>query len=93
MAAAIARRIPSLHLPFRFTVSPSPSSPPPSISSLLPLRSSIPRFQRPIRRGSLVLSSMIPAHSAIASARLVSKLPSESNDCIQGRFANYLSPI
>ncbi|XP_030522712.1 uncharacterized protein LOC115735558 [Rhodamnia argentea] len=39
------------------------------------------------------LSSLLPVHSAIASARLVSKLPSEVNFSAEGRFANYLSPI
>ncbi|GKV34872.1 hypothetical protein SLEP1_g43211 [Rubroshorea leprosula] len=39
------------------------------------------------------LSSLQPVHSAIASACLVSKLPSYTNACVEGRFANYLSPI
>ncbi|GLT63831.1 hypothetical protein SLA2020_363640 [Shorea laevis] len=39
------------------------------------------------------LSSLRPVHSAIASACLVSKLPSYTNACGEGRFANYLSPI
>ncbi|XP_010031460.2 formin-like protein 8 [Eucalyptus grandis] len=39
------------------------------------------------------LSSLLPVHSAVASARLVSKLPSEVNSSFEGRFANYLSPI
>ncbi|XP_031265352.1 uncharacterized protein LOC116129087 [Pistacia vera] len=39
------------------------------------------------------LSSLVPLHSAISAACLVSKLPSEASASIQGRFANYLSPI
>ncbi|XP_021627311.2 uncharacterized protein LOC110625920 isoform X2 [Manihot esculenta] len=39
------------------------------------------------------LSSLLPVHSAIASACLVSKLPSELSTSAEGRFANYLSPI
>lgn len=39
------------------------------------------------------LSSLLPVHSAIASACLVSNLPAEPTTSIQGRFANYLSPI
>ncbi|OAY51454.1 uncharacterized protein LOC110612934 [Manihot esculenta] len=39
------------------------------------------------------LSSVLPLHSAIASACLVSKLPSELSTSAEGRFANYLSPI
>ncbi|XP_058068653.1 uncharacterized protein LOC131217691 isoform X2 [Magnolia sinica] len=45
------------------------------------------------RRESYFLNSMLPIHTAIASTRLVSKLPSESNMSAEGRFANYLSPI
>ncbi|TYJ33232.1 hypothetical protein E1A91_A05G089000v1 [Gossypium mustelinum] len=30
---------------------------------------------------------------AVASACLVSKLPSDANSCAAGRFANYISPI
>jgi len=48
-AAALARRTPSLRFPLRFTRSSSPSSSS-SISSLLPSRSPISRFQRPVRR-------------------------------------------
>ncbi|XP_012076204.1 uncharacterized protein LOC105637367 [Jatropha curcas] len=39
------------------------------------------------------LSSLLPVHSVIASACLVSKLPSEASTSAEGRFANYLSPI
>ncbi|XP_044505065.1 uncharacterized protein LOC123225222 [Mangifera indica] len=39
------------------------------------------------------LSTLVPIHSAISAACLVSKLPSEASSSIQGRFANYLSPI
>ncbi|KAL6341911.1 hypothetical protein AAG906_038156 [Vitis piasezkii] len=39
------------------------------------------------------LSSLLPVHTAIASACLVSNLPAEPTTSIQGRFANYLSPI
>nr|XP_034910059.1 uncharacterized protein LOC118045511 [Populus alba]TKR66164.1 hypothetical protein D5086_0000314060 [Populus alba] len=39
------------------------------------------------------LSSLLPVHSAIASACLVSKLPSEVSTSSEGRFANYISPI
>ncbi|KAJ6809270.1 uncharacterized protein M6B38_161110 [Iris pallida] len=88
--ASIARRTApySLRLHFRSVFSPSPSSssPAPSIS----------RFQRPIsnfRRESLALSSLLPVHSAVAAARLVSKLPADVNASSLGRFANYVSPI
>ncbi|KAL5832656.1 hypothetical protein ACOSQ3_016330 [Xanthoceras sorbifolium] len=39
------------------------------------------------------LSTLVPVHSAISAACLVSKLPSEASTSVQGRFANYLSPI
>ncbi|KAJ6985951.1 hypothetical protein NC653_023776 [Populus alba x Populus x berolinensis] len=39
------------------------------------------------------LSSLLPVHSTIASACLVSKLPSEVSTSSEGRFANYISPI
>ncbi|KFK43139.1 hypothetical protein AALP_AA1G085100 [Arabis alpina] len=39
------------------------------------------------------LSSQQPFHSAIASACLVSKLPSDVTASYEGRFANYISPI
>ncbi|KAJ9188724.1 hypothetical protein P3X46_000091 [Hevea brasiliensis] len=39
------------------------------------------------------LSSLLPLHNVIASACLVSKLPSELSTAAEGRFANYLSPI
>ncbi|KAI4304726.1 hypothetical protein MLD38_040201 [Melastoma candidum] len=39
------------------------------------------------------LSSLLPAHSALASACLVSKLPSELSYRAEGRFSNYVSPI
>ncbi|CAM8969531.1 unnamed protein product [Rhodiola kirilowii] len=38
------------------------------------------------------LSSLLPLHSAVASARLVSKLPDDAVS-VEGRFVNYLSPI
>ncbi|CAM8878718.1 unnamed protein product [Rhodiola kirilowii] len=38
------------------------------------------------------LSSLLPLHSAVASACLISKLPDDSIS-FQGRFVNYLSPI
>uniref|UniRef100_A0A7N0UQP9 Uncharacterized protein n=1 Tax=Kalanchoe fedtschenkoi TaxID=63787 RepID=A0A7N0UQP9_KALFE len=38
------------------------------------------------------LSSLLPLHSAVASARLVSKLPDDAVS-FEGRFVNYLSPI
>ncbi|XP_021899113.1 uncharacterized protein LOC110815582 [Carica papaya] len=39
------------------------------------------------------LSTLQPVHSAIASACLVSKLPTDLTTFYQGRFANYISPI
>ncbi|KAH1130644.1 hypothetical protein J1N35_002022 [Gossypium stocksii] len=39
------------------------------------------------------LSTLQPVHSAVASACLVSQLPRDANNCAEGRFANYLSPI
>ncbi|XP_057955466.1 uncharacterized protein LOC131149225 isoform X3 [Malania oleifera] len=58
-----------------------------SQSRISPTGSSFSRF---LRRE---LSTLLPVHSAIASACLVSKLPSELSASIEGRFANYLSPI
>ncbi|KAJ8767873.1 hypothetical protein K2173_020813 [Erythroxylum novogranatense] len=50
-----------------------------------------PRFSpRLVRRE---LSSLVPLHSAIASACLVSNLPSDVNSSAEGRFVNYVSPI
>ncbi|XP_018847819.1 uncharacterized protein LOC109011182 [Juglans regia] len=61
-------------------------------SSFVPLRTPIspPPHPRLVRRE---LSSIQPVHSAIASACLVSKLPSEAITSTEGRFVNYLSPI
>ncbi|KAK4855465.1 hypothetical protein QYF36_007684 [Acer negundo] len=39
------------------------------------------------------LATLVPVHTAISAACLVSKLPSEASTSNQGRFANYLSPI
>ncbi|WCJ31510.1 hypothetical protein M5689_013000 [Euphorbia peplus] len=39
------------------------------------------------------LSSMLPLHSAIASSKLVSNLPTDLTISSDGRFANYVSPI
>ncbi|KAB2021130.1 hypothetical protein E1A91_D07G122500v1 [Gossypium mustelinum] len=46
-----------------------------------------------LRSTSTQLSTLQPVHSAVASACLVSKLPRDANNCAEGRFANYLSPI
>ncbi|XAR69706.1 hypothetical protein NMG60_11001407 [Bertholletia excelsa] len=46
-----------------------------------------------LRRESIFLSSLLPAHSAIASACLVSMLPSELSSSTEGRFISYVSPI
>ncbi|KAJ6814024.1 uncharacterized protein M6B38_251990 [Iris pallida] len=88
LARSTASTSSSLRLHLRTIVSPSsPSSSP---------ASSISRLRRPIsnfRRESLALGSMLPIHSAVAAARLVSKLPAEANASSLGRFANYVSPI
>ncbi|XP_065862194.1 uncharacterized protein [Euphorbia lathyris] len=69
---------------------------PPSASPIRPnltLRQSPispPSCERFVRRQ---LSSLLPLHGAIASAKLVSKLPSEVSISSEGRFANYVSPI
>ncbi|XP_038725221.1 uncharacterized protein LOC120016491 [Tripterygium wilfordii] len=70
----------------------SVSLPTPSLSSNLMLRQS--RISAsPSRLVRRELSTFLPVHSAIASACLVSKLPSEFTPSTEGRFANYVSPI
>ncbi|XXG79345.1 hypothetical protein AAC387_Pa09g0438 [Persea americana] len=66
-----------------------------SFSSPLLIRSQNPRISHlsRIRREPIFLSSLLPIHTATASARLVSKLPREASMLSEGRFANYLSPI
>ncbi|KAH7541998.1 uncharacterized protein LOC107410282 [Ziziphus jujuba] len=61
-------------------------------SAFRPLQSrlSSPPSSRLVRRE---LASLRPIHTAIASACLVSKLPADPTICIEGRFANYISPI
>ncbi|GMY15875.1 hypothetical protein FCV25MIE_11114 [Fagus crenata] len=61
-------------------------------SNFVPHRSPIPS-PSPLRLLRRELSSLQPVHSVIASACLVSKLPSEASTSTEGRFANYLSPI
>ncbi|XP_065862195.1 uncharacterized protein [Euphorbia lathyris] len=67
---------------------------PPSAS---PIRPNLTLRQSPISPPSWFvrrqLSSLLPLHGAIASAKLVSKLPSEVSISSEGRFANYVSPI
>ncbi|CBI17077.3 unnamed protein product, partial [Vitis vinifera] len=74
---------PSISPNFMLRHTPVSSPRPSSSSSLLVLVRWLPRQ----------LSSLLPVHSAIASACLVSNLPAEPTTSIQGRFANYLSPI
>ncbi|KAF5471005.1 hypothetical protein F2P56_011484 [Juglans regia] len=70
----------------RFSIPPSPSNFVPRRTPFSPHHPS-PRL---VRRE---LSSLLPIHSAIASACLVSKLPSEASNSTEGRFVSYLSPI
>uniref|UniRef100_A0A7N0TLI2 Uncharacterized protein n=1 Tax=Kalanchoe fedtschenkoi TaxID=63787 RepID=A0A7N0TLI2_KALFE len=66
------------------------SSSMPSIRSGFALgRPPTPTSSRFLRRE---LSSLLPLHSAVASARLISKLPDDAVS-FEGRFVNYLSPI
>ncbi|KAK8480748.1 hypothetical protein V6N13_145213 [Hibiscus sabdariffa] len=64
-----------------------------------PLRSNFTLHQTRISPFSLSrlvrreLSTLQPFHSAVASACLVSRLRRNANSCVEGRFANYLSPI
>ncbi|KAK1311286.1 hypothetical protein QJS10_CPA08g01337 [Acorus calamus] len=69
-----------------------------------PLRPSSPTFRTPkkspnppnpplSRRASVVLNSLLPFHSAVASSRLVSRVPFGAGASLEGRFANYISPI
>ncbi|CAN8247154.1 unnamed protein product [Cochlearia groenlandica] len=50
------------------------------------IEGSVPRF---LRRE---LSTLLPLHSVVAAACLVSKLPSDVTS-YEGRFVNYVSPI
>ncbi|XP_043710674.1 uncharacterized protein LOC122659641 [Telopea speciosissima] len=98
MAAAITRRTAYLRVLWRSTSSKSNSHPilPASIQSSSMFqhsRISAPRYLSRFRQEPLFLSSLLPVHSAIASACLVSKLPSEASTSTEGRFVNYLSPI
>ncbi|XP_010243774.1 PREDICTED: uncharacterized protein LOC104587748 [Nelumbo nucifera] len=97
MAAAVARNSSLLRALWRTTNSRGMASPilPSSIRSNFMSQHSRISARSPLRlrRESLLLSSLLPDHSAIASACLVSKLPSEASTSTEGRFANYLSPI
>ncbi|CAL5387565.1 unnamed protein product [Camellia sinensis] len=61
--------------------------------SLRQSRNPLLRSPSRLRRESMFLSSLLPVHSAIASACLVSKLPNELSSSTEGRFTNYVSPI
>ncbi|KAK1264357.1 hypothetical protein QJS04_geneDACA008626 [Acorus gramineus] len=71
-----------------------------------PLRPSPPTFRAPKkspnlpnpplsspRRASVVLNSLLPFHSTVASSQLVSRVPFGAGASLEGRFANYISPI
>ncbi|GMI92240.1 hypothetical protein like AT2G27775 [Hibiscus trionum] len=94
MAATIASRSSFLRPIFRTATTRIPFSVPnPSLRSSFTLhqtRTSPSSLSRLVRRE---LSTLLPIHSAVASACLVSKLPCDSNCCAEGRFANYISPI
>ncbi|XP_062172644.1 uncharacterized protein LOC133878152 [Alnus glutinosa] len=98
MAASVAGR--SRLMPALCRASKNSSSFPSTRRFSVPLRPSSfvlrrspispPPLLRLVRRE---LCSLHPVHAAIASACLVSKLPSEVSTSTIGRFANYLSPI
>ncbi|GMI81693.1 hypothetical protein like AT2G27775 [Hibiscus trionum] len=97
MAATIASKSSVLRPFFRTATTTrakiSFSAPNPSLRSNFTLhqtRISPFSLSRLVRRE---LSTLQPFHSAVASACLVSKLPCNANSCVEGRFANYLSPI
>ncbi|XP_030454180.1 uncharacterized protein LOC115675596 isoform X1 [Syzygium oleosum] len=101
MAASVAGRSAFLRAISRATARTASSTLRGTVSAS-PRPSGCPRFALPRTRISpplsfrlmrRELSSLLPVHSAIASACLVSKLPSEVNSSAEGRFANYLSPI
>ncbi|KMT01664.1 hypothetical protein BVRB_9g211250 [Beta vulgaris subsp. vulgaris] len=73
----------------RFSISP-PSTSSPFFLRRTPISpsSSSSSFRLPRE-----LCSLLPAHSAIASACLVSRLPDGLNSSAECRFANYISPI
>ncbi|KAI4334283.1 hypothetical protein L6164_018993 [Bauhinia variegata] len=96
MAASMAGRSTIVRTLCRVSANPVPRRTPFSV----PLRTSnftpprTPIFHSlPLRLLRRELSSFQPLHSAIASAYLVSKLPSEASTFSEGRFANYVSPI
>ncbi|KAK1299989.1 hypothetical protein QJS10_CPB13g00788 [Acorus calamus] len=104
MAASVASRSSSFIRPvWRSSMMPSLPSPlrsiPPTFRSPQPSRISAVRSpSRFLQRDeptavAAALSTLFPAHSAIASARLVSRLPVKDNALCQGKFVNYLSPI
>ncbi|XP_040992927.1 uncharacterized protein LOC121239697 [Juglans microcarpa x Juglans regia] len=62
-------------------------------SNSVPRRTQMPPHPLSPRLLRRQLSSLQPVHSAVASACLVSKLPSEASTSTEGQFVNYLSPI
>ncbi|KAL3718251.1 hypothetical protein ACJRO7_003395 [Eucalyptus globulus] len=104
MAASVAGRSAFLRAISRATARTPASSTPRGTAAASPRPPIRPHFGLPrtpispppppsFRLVRRELSSLLPVHSAVASARLVSKLPSEVNSSFEGRFANYLSPI
>ncbi|KAL4333054.1 hypothetical protein GQ457_07G042500 [Hibiscus cannabinus] len=93
MAATIASKSSFLRPIIRTATKIPFSVPNPSLRSNFTLhqtRISPFSLSRLVRRE---LSTLQPFHSAVASACLVSRLPRNVNSCVEGRFANYLSPI
>ncbi|KAI4322378.1 hypothetical protein L6164_022081 [Bauhinia variegata] len=96
MAASMAGRSTILRTLCRTSANSGPRRTPFSVplrtSNFIPSRTPI-FHPLPLRLLRRELSSFQPLHSAIASAYLVSRLPSEASAFSQGRFVNYLSPI
>ncbi|KAF8403227.1 hypothetical protein HHK36_011327 [Tetracentron sinense] len=92
MAASVARRSAFLRTLWRTTNSGSIShsvSPPSIRSNFMFRQTRISPLSCPsrIRRESLFLNSLLPLHSAIASACLISKLPNEASTSTEGHRA------
>ncbi|PSS01394.1 Protein NUCLEAR FUSION DEFECTIVE 6 like [Actinidia chinensis var. chinensis] len=92
-ASTVARRSINLRTTLLRTVNSVNTISRPSSLPNLSLRHGRNALLSRLRRESVFLSSLLPLHSAIASACLVSKLPSQLSTSEEGRFTNYVSPI
>ncbi|KAJ7947945.1 hypothetical protein O6P43_028488, partial [Quillaja saponaria] len=93
MAASVAGRSAIVRTLCRASTSSVRGRPLPSCSSNFIAHRTPILHPSPLRLVRRELSSFRPFHNVIASACLVSKLPSEASTSTEGRFSNYLSPI